>query len=74
MDYKAFFAEVVEWISLVNQNAMKYGMDSDEFWQWVTKSMGEIGNKFNNNNLVVRQMAMLFEWLEDVYAEGRKGK
>jgi hypothetical protein len=72
MDYKAFYAEVAEWIMQVNQMAMKYGMDSDAFWNWVTTSMGEIAERYKNNPLVVSQMAMLFEWLDDVYRKGRK--
>jgi hypothetical protein len=50
--------------------AMKYGMNSNDFWNWVTSSIGEIGSKYKNNQLVIRQLAMLFEWLEDIYAEG----
>lgn len=74
MDYKAFFADIADWINQVNQQAVQHGMGSNEFWKWVTHSMGEIGNKYGNNKLVVKQMAMLYEWLEEVYAEGRNGK
>lgn len=69
MDYKAFYAEVADWIMQVNQVAVQHGMDSNEFWNWVSSSMGEIANKYNNNKLVKKQMIMLFSWLEDVYAE-----
>lgn len=72
MDYKMFFNEVAEWIMQVNQMAMKYGMESDPFWDWVIQSTGEFGARYNNNPLVIKQMAMLFEWLDDVYAKGRK--
>lgn len=72
MDYKAFFAEIADWINQVNQRAMQHGMESNEFWSWVTGSIGEIANKYGNNKLVINQMVMLFEWLEDVYAEGKK--
>lgn len=72
MDYKTFYAEIAEWINQVNQNALQHGMESKEFWDWVSNSIGEIGNKYPNNKLVINQMAMLFEWLEDVYAEGKK--
>jgi hypothetical protein len=71
MDYQMFYNEVVEWINLGNQMAMKHGMNSDEFWNWVTSSTAEICKRYNNNPLVVKQMAMLFEWLDDVYAKGR---
>lgn len=74
MDYKAFFADIAEWINQVNQTAVKHGMESDQFWNWVTQSMGEIGNKYGNTKLVVKQMAMLYQWLEEVYVEGRNSK
>ncbi|MBS4198594.1 hypothetical protein KHA93_02890 [Bacillus sp. FJAT-49732] len=71
MDYKAFFAEVVDWINQSNQKAMKHGIDSMEFWRWVTQSTGEICNKYSNNPLVVKQMSMLYQWLEEVYENGK---
>lgn len=70
MDYQKFFNEIVEWINQCNHMAMKHGMDSDHFWNWVTTSTGETCNRYNNNPLVVNQMAMLFGWLEDIYAKG----
>jgi hypothetical protein len=70
MDYQKFFNEVVEWINQCNQMAMKYGMNSNDFWNWVTSSIGEIGSRYKNNQLVIRQLAMLYEWLEDIYAKG----
>lgn len=74
MDYKSFYAEVAEWINQVNQQAVQHGMESDVFWNWVTQSMAEISTKHGNGKLVVKQMAMLYDWLEEVYAEGRNGK
>ncbi|MGG2111935.1 hypothetical protein ABFY60_15655 [Lysinibacillus pakistanensis] len=74
MDYKSFYAEVAEWIMQVNQVAVQHGMDSIEFWNWVSRSMGEIANKYKNNKLVQKQMVMLFSWLEDVYAEMKNRK
>lgn len=67
MDYKAFFADVLEWINQSNQLAMKYGMDSSDFWSWVTRSTGELSNKYGNNPLVIKQMVMLHEWLDEIY-------
>lgn len=72
MDYKSFYGEIADWIMQVNQVAVQHGMDSTEFWTWVTSSMGKIANKYNNNKLVQIQMVMLFSWLEDVYAETKK--
>lgn len=70
MDYQKFFAEVVDWINQVNQVAMQHGMDSDDFWKWVVKSTGVICDKYQNDKLVIKQMTMLYVWLEEVYAEG----
>lgn len=69
MDYQKFFNEVVDWINQCNQMAMKHGMNSDAFWNWVTHSIGEMSNKYNNNQLVNMQLAMLFGWLEDIYSK-----
>lgn len=66
MDYKVFYAEVAEWINQVNQTAVQHGMHSDEFWQWVVKSTSDICKRYKNEKLVVKQMSMLYIWLEEV--------
>lgn len=71
MDYQKFFSEVADWVNQCNQMAVKYGMESHDFWSWVMRTTGDIGNKYNNNDLVVRQMVLLVHWLEDIYAKGR---
>lgn len=73
MDYEAFFKDVVDWINQTNQLAVKHGMESSEFWTWVTRSTGELGNKYNNNPLVVKQMVMLHEWLDEMYFSSKQG-
>ncbi|RDW21024.1 hypothetical protein CWR48_04220 [Oceanobacillus arenosus] len=73
MDYQAFYTEVVNWINQVNQLATKYGgMESNDFWTWVTMSTGELCEKYNNNPIVIKQMVMLHEWLEEVYFGSKK--
>lgn len=67
MDYRAFYNDVVDWINQVNEAAMKYGMDSTDFWQWVADSSGELCQKYQENRLVIKQMMMLVEWIEEVY-------
>lgn len=70
MDYQKFFNEVAEWINQSNRMAMKHGMNSDAFWNWVTSSTGEICIRYSNNPLVIKQMVMLYGWLEEVYEKG----
>ncbi|MFH5185745.1 hypothetical protein ACHHV8_25565 [Paenibacillus sp. TAB 01] len=72
MDYKAFFADVLDWIGQANQAAMKHGMESPDFWAWVTESTGGLCRKYQDNRLAIKQMMTLVEWLEEVY-EARKG-
>ena len=67
MDYQAFYAEIANWITQVNQQAATLGMQSDAFWAWVMESSGELGNKYGNTDLVIKQMLMLIDWLEEVY-------
>lgn len=31
----------------------QYPITSDQYWEWLVKSMGELGNKHNNHPLVL---------------------
>lgn len=73
MDYKAFYAEVADWIAQANQMAVGHGMQSEAFWKWVMDSTAAICEKYKNNKLVINQMVMLFVWLEDFYTAETKG-
>lgn len=70
MDYNAFFSEIAQWVNDCNQMAVKHGMQGEEFWNWVTSSMAELSNKYNNAPLVKMQMAMMFDWLHEIYQNG----
>lgn len=72
MDYEAFFKDVLAWINQANKLAAQYGMESSDFWSWVTRSTGQIGDKYNNNPLVIKQMVMLHEWLDEIYFNSKK--
>jgi hypothetical protein len=67
MEYKQFFGECAMWVLEVNKQAIKYGMDSDSFWQWIVQSSTQICERYNNNKLVINQMAMLVDWVQDIY-------
>ncbi|WP_440896258.1 hypothetical protein ACS127_17310 [Amphibacillus sp. Q70] len=67
MDYQQFYNEIVAWIKQVNQKASQFGMDSQEFWDWVMSSVTDFEVRYNKNKLVIKQMAMLVQWLEDIY-------
>lgn len=65
MDYKAFYGDVANWIYQANQVAVQYGMESHEFWMWVADSSSVLSKKYQENQLVVKQMLMLVEWIEE---------
>lgn len=69
MDYEKFFAEIAVWIQSVNAQASTHGMDSSQFWEYIMTSSNEICAKYNNEDLVMKQMVMLYSWLEDVYSK-----
>lgn len=71
MDYEAFYAEIVVWINDCNQKAVSFGITSSEFWTWVMDSVGEMCDRYQNNELVQRQTIMLVEWLQDIYEKAR---
>ncbi|MGT2833396.1 hypothetical protein [Streptococcus halotolerans] len=66
MNYIDFFEkEVPNWMRASNQKMQEFGFNTDPYWQWVVWSMGEICNKYNNDELVSNQMSMIFDWLDE---------
>lgn len=73
MDYKLFFEDVESWIQKANQAAMKYGMDHETFWMFVSSSAAAICKKYKDHRLVIKQMLMMVEWLEEVWQAQKTG-
>jgi hypothetical protein len=73
VDYKAFYEDVLLWIQQANQAALRHRIGSEAFWEWVTQSASELGKKYQDNRLVIKQMVMLIEWLEEVSEARTKG-
>lgn len=69
MDYRKFFAEVAAWVLEVNKQAVTLGMSSDKFWQWIVRSSTALCERYDNNKLVINQMAMLIDWVEEIHRE-----
>ena len=69
MDYKQFFADVENWIYECNNQAVKLGFMTDEFWNWVVKSLEGFTKKYNNEKLAMKQASMLLEWLDELWKD-----
>lgn len=65
MNYIEFFSrEIPQWMQASNQKAQEVGFGSYEYWLWVVQSMGAIGNYYNDDELVLNQLGLIFDWLE----------
>lgn len=53
MDWNAVFLDLHEWMKESNQMTQQYPITSDQYWEWLVKSIGELGNKYNNHPLVL---------------------
>ena len=42
---------------------------TDEFWNWVVKSLEEFTKKYNNEKLAMKQASMLIEWLDELWKD-----
>ena len=72
MDYRAFYADVALWIEQNQQQSLQLGFGSQAYFDWVFLSAGELGNKYQNTKLVVKQMCMLLDWIEESYKEQKR--
>ena len=69
MNYKQFFADVEKWIYECNNQAAKLGFMTDEFWNWVVKSLEAFTKTYNNEKLAMKQASMLLEWLDELWKD-----
>lgn len=53
MDWNVVFLDLHEWMKESNQMTQQYPITSDQYWEWLVKSMGELGSKYNNHPLVL---------------------
>lgn len=66
MNYIHFYSvEIPEFMARSNQMAQMAGFGSERYWFWVVGAISRICKKYNDNELVVRQFGLLFEWLEE---------
>lgn len=72
MNYIHFFSvEIPDFMAKSNQVAQTVGFNTDRYWHWLVNAIAEICKKYNDDELVVKQFGLLFEWLE-AQAEGMK--
>lgn len=72
MNYHAFFQDVISWMDNVNEVVKQHSIFTNEYWDYVIKTSGELCNKYGNHPLVVAQMGMLITYLDNVYKQQGK--
>lgn len=65
--FEQVFSDIARWINEANARAGSMGMQSNEYWQWVMASSGDLCNKYQNHELVMMVMLDLVKWLEDYH-------
>ncbi|WP_086348770.1 hypothetical protein [Candidatus Enterococcus clewellii] len=73
MNYKAFFQDVTIWMDQINEVVQRHSIFTDEYWDHVVKSAGELCNKYGNHELVKQQMSMLIGYLDQQYRKAKGG-
>nr|WP_270790077.1 hypothetical protein [Enterococcus diestrammenae] len=69
MDWKAFFDDLQKWMAASNQVLQRCSFDSDEYWEWLVHSLGELGNKYNNHPLVNGILSAVISFQDDMYKQ-----
>jgi hypothetical protein len=73
VNYEQFFNDVKSWIYECNDQAVKDGFMTDDFWNWVVQSLSDLTVKYNNVKLAMRQAEMLLDWLDEMWREIKNG-
>ena len=72
-DYRKFMNEVVDWIEAQEEAAQRFGFGSEQYFDWVFKTSGQLCDKYENHPFVSRQMLMIFEYIDEVFKNQKGG-
>ncbi|MGX7132363.1 hypothetical protein ACWOB3_07780 [Enterococcus songbeiensis] len=67
MRWDLFFADLQEWMGQANVLLRSHSILSDEYWTWLIRSIGELGNKYDNHPLVVGILCAVIEYQDKNY-------
>lgn len=74
MNWPAFFSDLTEWMRQANQVLQRYPITSDNYWEWLVRTTGELSNKYDNHPLVVSILGTIIGYQDENYKKltGRK--
>ncbi|KST48207.1 hypothetical protein AOY36_13690 [Enterococcus faecium] len=67
MDWSAFFSDLTDWMRQANQVLQRYPITSDQYWEWLVRTTGELENKYNNHPLVVKILGTIIGYQDENY-------
>lgn len=73
LDYHEFMNKVADWIVEQENVAQKFGFGSVEYFEWVFESSGKLCDEYENHPFVSRQMLMIFEYIDEVFKNQKRG-
>lgn len=66
MNYIEFFQVTVpDWMRASNQKMQEVGFATNAYWNWASTSIAEVCKQHNDDQLVVAQFGIIWEWLEE---------
>lgn len=69
MDWQAVFSDINAWMQESNRTMQQHPITTDEYWTWLVRSIGDIGNKYNNHPLVLNFLEVLIKFQDDNYKQ-----
>ncbi|MGM0239882.1 hypothetical protein [Enterococcus sp. AZ103] len=74
MNWTDFFNDLQKWMEASNEISKKHPITTDEYWGWLVKTIGIIGDRYNNHPLVLNFLTALIQFQDDNFKTitGRK--
>lgn len=69
MDWQAVFSDINAWMQESNRTMQQHPITTDEYWTWLVRSIGDIGNKYDNHPLVLNFLEVLIKFQDDNYKQ-----
>lgn len=64
MDVKQFYADLGDWVLLINQKSQQ--LSPDEYWFYIITSAGELSRKYDEKPLVKKILHAHLDYLEEM--------
>lgn len=64
MDVKQFYADLGDWVLLINQKSQQ--LSPDEYWTFIITSAGELSKKYDEKPLVKKILHAHLDYLEEM--------